>query len=89
MIFPVTCCASPFQGAYMGVDLGPVFATSKYHTNPNCPSSSINAVFCNSSPDPTAANGNSVEDSGSGTFNLNGFNANLHGGYNFDFKISY
>lgn len=72
----------PFNGTYFGAAAGPAWGTSNYTTNPGCPGLSANATFCGAAPDPSAANGVSVEASGMGKLRPEGFNATIELGHN-------
>lgn len=72
-----------FSGFYIGVNAGGAWGRTGFATNPNCPPSAINAVFCNSTPDPSAPNGIAVAASGSGKLSPSGFAGGVQAGYNF------
>lgn len=71
-----------FVGSYVGIDGGGTWGSSHYRTNPGCPSSAENAVFCGASPDPSVTNGNAVLASGTGNFSISGYTVGGHIGHN-------
>jgi outer membrane immunogenic protein len=83
---PVLSHANNYNGTYAGVDLGPVWFESSYQTNAGCVPQPGNAVFCNSSPDPSSVNGTAVANSGTGNFNARHMNFDLHVGHNWQIQ---
>jgi outer membrane immunogenic protein len=71
-----------FGGAYIGINAGAAWNSSSFTTAPGCPSATISAVFCNASPDASAANGAAVAASGRGDLSSSGFTGGIQGGYN-------
>jgi outer membrane immunogenic protein len=74
--------AGPFAGPYIGVNAGAAWGQSSFSTNPNCPATSVDAVFCNAAPDPSAVNGAAVAAGGSGKLSPLGFTGGVQAGYN-------
>lgn len=76
----ISNAATPLTGTYVGVDAGPAWASSSYHTNSNCLPTTF-AVFCDSTAT-SSANGPAVSNSGSGQLNLTRANFDAHVGHN-------
>ncbi len=80
-ISPAILNAAPsFAGTYIGADVGSAWASSSYHTNPNCPPSTF-SVFCDSTAG-SIVNGTAVGNSGTGQLNLTRANLDAHVGHN-------
>ena len=71
-----------FGGAYIGLNAGAAWGSSRYETDPGCPSSTSFSPFCVASPDPSAVNGTAVASSGTGKLTPSGFTGGVQGGYN-------
>jgi outer membrane immunogenic protein len=71
-----------FGGAYIGLNAGAAWGSAHYETDPGCLAPGLDAVFCNSSPDPSAVNGTAVASSGTGKLAPSGFTGGVQGGYN-------
>jgi outer membrane immunogenic protein len=71
-----------FAGAYVGLNAGAAWGSSRYATDPGCPPSAVNAPFCNAAPDPSAVNGTAVAVSGTGKLSSTRFTGGVQGGYN-------
>lgn len=80
----ISNAATPFTGTYVGVDVGPAWASSSYHTNPNCPSTTF-SVFCDSAA-LSRANGPVVANSGSGDLSVTRANLDAHLGRNWQVR---
>jgi outer membrane immunogenic protein len=71
-----------FGGFSLGIHAGAARGRSSYRTEPNCPPTVVDAVFCNADPDPSAVNGAAVGASGSGTVSSSGPTGGVQAGYN-------
>lgn len=74
--------AARFGGAYIGVNAGAAWGSSRFSTDPGCVLDSANGVFCVVAPDPSVVNGTAVSASGSGRLSSSGFTGGVQGGYN-------
>lgn len=74
--------AMRFGGFSIGANAGAAFGRSNYATDPGCPAVSVNAVFCNVAPDPSAVNGTAVATSGTGKLSASGFTGGVQAGLN-------
>jgi outer membrane immunogenic protein len=74
--------SATFGGAYIGLNAGAAWGSSHYETDPGCPPTSIDAVFCNASPASSSVNGTAVASSGTGKLTPSGFTGGVQGGYN-------
>jgi hypothetical protein len=70
-----------FGGFSLGIHAGSARGRSSYSTEPNCPPTVVDAVFCNAAPDPSAVNGAAVGASGSGTVSSSGPAVGVQAGY--------
>ena len=71
-----------FAGAYIGLNAGAAWGSSRYATDPGCLADpTADAVFCNGAPDPSAVNGDAVAASGTGDLSSSGFTGGIEGGY--------
>jgi outer membrane immunogenic protein len=70
-----------FSGPYAGMNAGAAWGQSSFATDPNCPPDG-DSTFCNSAPDPSAANGAAVAASGTGSLSPSGFTGGVQAGYN-------
>ncbi len=71
-----------FEGAYVGLNAGAAWGSSRHETDPGCPGSAVNATFCGAAPDPSAPNGAAVASSGTGKLSSTGFTGGVQAGYN-------
>ena len=71
-----------FSGLSFGFHAGAASGKSDYSTDSNCPPSTTDAVFCNTAPDPSAANGDAVAASGNGDLSSSGLTGGVQIGYN-------
>lgn len=77
---------TPFNGAYIGVDIGRAWGSATYNTDPGCAPDTDGGTFCNAPPAASATNGTAVAYSGSGKLKLSGLNIGGHLGYNWSTK---
>ena len=84
IVSPPTFAEEPgrFSGPYIGINAGAAWSRSSFATNPNCPPSVVDAIFCNASPDPSAVNGTAVAASGTGGLWASGATGGVQAGYN-------
>ena len=74
--------AARFGGAYIGVNAGAAWGSTRFSTDPGCVADSANGTFCVASPDPSVVNGTTVAASGTGRLSSAGFTGGVQGGYN-------
>jgi outer membrane immunogenic protein len=75
--------APSFGGAYIGLNAGAAWGSTRYATDPGCLADPLaDAVFCNTPPSANTVNGAAVAASGSGDLSATGFTGGVQGGYN-------